>query len=419
MTDNPIPVHSHRLANGLTVAVSPDNSTAMAAVNVLYDVGARDEKRSLTGLAHLFEHLMFGGSEHAPDFDGHLEAAGGRSNAWTSNDFTNFYLTLPAQNLATAFHLESDRMAFLSLGDKALDVQRGVVIEEFKQQCLDRPYGNLFHRLRSLVYSPEHPYSWPVIGLEPEHIARVSRAEALAWYEEHYCPSRAIIAVTGRVDPDEVFALAEHWFGDIAGGTPSARQLASPGFPRTDVVEEMRGQVPSTIITIAVPMDSYGTRGYHAADAITDLLAAGLSSRFATRLVHGAGRGIINAADASITGNEHEGLLLLNARLAGNSDADIEKARRLLEEEALRLCNPGEIGEREWQRMQNNFEATFCFGNTGYMSRASNLAMAVFHDEDINATVTNRRKLDPSDVVAEAEKLFVNTPKVTVVYRPA
>lgn len=416
--NNTIPVFAKQLHNGLTVAVSPDKGTAMAAVNVLYNVGARDENRSRTGLAHLFEHLMFGGSAHVPDFDSNLEAAGGRSNAWTSNDFTNFYLSLPAQNLATAFHIESDRMAFLSLGDKALDVQRGVVIEEFKQQCLDRPYGNLFHRLRSLVYAPEHPYSWPVIGLEPEHIAQVSRAEALAWYNEHYCPSRAIMAVTGRVEPEQVFDLAEQWFGDIPSGTPAERHMPLPGFPEDDVVEEMRGNVPSALITVAVPMAAYGSTAYHAADAITDLLAAGRASRFSSRLVHGAGRGIVTQADASIMGSEHEGMLIITARPADNSDECIMRARDLLNREAAALCVPGSIDEREWQRMQNNFEATFCFGNTGYLQRASNLAAAVYHGEDINATVANRRRLTPDDVTAEARRLFMDTPKVTVVYRP-
>lgn len=414
-----IPVHKHVLSNGLTVVVSPDNTTAMVAVNILYDVGARDESRKCTGLAHLFEHLMFGGSKHVADFDAELEAAGGRSNAWTSNDFTNFYLTLPAQNLATAFHLESDRMGWLSLTERALEVQKGVVIEEFKQQCLDRPYGNMFHRLRALCYSSDHPYSWPVLGLEPSHISRVCREDATAWYTKHYCPHKAILTVSGRVEPQQVFDMAELWFGDIAPGEPACRRHIAPGFPSAEITEEMHGQAPQTMIVKAVPMSAYGTEAYYAADAITDLLSAGRASRFNMKLVHGIGRGIITAADASILGSEDAGLLLITAHTASDSDSCIARARNLIDEELRRICTPGNISAHEWQRMQNNFEATFGFGNNSCLSRAGNLSMAVYHGEDINDTVRSRRMMNPCTVEEQARILFERTPAVNLIYRPA
>ncbi len=208
-------VNRHTLANGLRIVHSPDTTTAMVGVNILYNVGARDERRNLTGMAHLFEHLMFGGSENIPDFDAELEFAGGSSNAWTSNDLTNFYLSIPAQNVETAFHLESDRMMALSFDPHSLDVQKGVVIEEFKQQCLDRPYGRLMHTLREALYSPAHPYSWPVIGIEPDHIARVKMTDVKDWFYSHYAPNNAILAVTGNIAFDRVVELAEKWFGTI------------------------------------------------------------------------------------------------------------------------------------------------------------------------------------------------------------
>lgn len=223
------------LSNGLRVVHSYDPGTAMVAMNVLYDVGARDERRSLTGMAHLFEHLMFGGSVNIPSYDDEIERAGGNDNAWTSNDFTNFYLNIPAQNVETAFRLESDRMLALAFSERALEVQKSVVIEEFKQQCLDRPYGRLYHHLRAAVYSPEHPYSWPVIGLKPEHIASVTMDDVKSWFYRHYAPNNAILSVAGNITFERTVELAEKWFGDIPRRDIEPRRLPAPGFPTADV----------------------------------------------------------------------------------------------------------------------------------------------------------------------------------------
>lgn len=413
-----IDIRKHTLANGLRVVVSPDTTTAMAAVNLLYDVGSRDERRGLTGLAHLFEHLMFGPTEHVPDFDAEVENAGGRSNAWTSNDFTNFYVTLPAQNLRTVMRLESDRMAFLKVDDRSLQVQRGVVVEEFKQQCLDRPYGDLYHRIRAAMYSPEHPYSWPTIGLVPEHVAGVRQTDAEAWYRSHYCPQRAILAVSGRVDPQEVFDLVEEWFGEFPSGTSAERHMPPAGFPSRDIYEEVVTPAPVPLISMAYPMAAYGQKGYDAADAITDLLSAGRASRFVNNLVQGSAQGLISSADASIVGSEHEGMLIMTASLTSNSDADLARARRLILDEARRLADSSDITDHEWERMLTTYESTFRFGNTGYLSRATNLALAEYHGENINATVEKRRSLSKEEVSALAEDMFGHTPSATIVYRP-
>ncbi len=413
-----IPVRHHTLANGLRMVHSYDPTTAMAAVNILYNVGSRDESRHRTGMAHLFEHLMFGGSANVPSFDGELENAGGKSNAWTSPDFTNFYDTLPAQNIATAFHIESDRMLALDFSERSLEVQRGVVIEEFKQTCLNRPYGDISHHLRRLAYAENHPYAWPTIGLEPEHIASVTLDDVKSWFYSHYAPDNAILSVTGRVEFDRAVELAERWFADIPRRNIQPRRIPAPGFPRESIVETVYGRVPQPMVVMAFPMDSYGTERYYAADTVTDLLAAGRASRFVRRLVYGPAEGIFASADASIIGSEHEGLLLLTARVADNDDSTISRACELLLAEARAIAGPANIGKREYERTINNFEATFRFGNIDYLSKATNLALAEYHGEDINATVAARRSLRPEAVAAEADRLFNRTPFVTLVYRP-
>lgn len=414
---NDIAVNRHTFANGLRLVHSPDPYTAMAAVNILYDTGARDENRGRTGLAHLFEHLMFGGSVHVPAFDKVLEAAGGRSNAWTSNDFTNFYDTLPAVNLDTALYLESDRMLSPAFSEQSLAVQRGVVVEEFKQQCLDRPYGDFFHRLRALAYAPEHPYSWPVIGLEPEHVATADMACVKEWFYHHYAPNNAVVAITGNVDFDTACRRVEHWFADVPRRDVPARPCIDPGFPSADRVETVEGSAPVPLIAIAYPMEAYGEPGYFAADTLTDILSVGRAARLRTRLVNGTARGLITDADASVIGSEGPGLLLLTARVAASDDASIERARTLLVDEARRLAAPGDITGAELERTLNNFEATFRFSNTGYLARASNLALAEMHGEDINATVTDRRRLTPADLQRTAASIFLDTPSATIIYR--
>jgi len=411
-------VNRASLPNGLRIVHSPDCGTAMVAVNVLYNVGSRDEQRSLTGIAHLFEHLMFGGSAHVRSFDVELQAAGGKSNAWTSNDFTNFYLTLPRQNIETAFHLESDRMLSPALSRDSVEIQKGVVTEEFKQQCLDRPYGDLFHHLRRLCYAPEHAYSWPTLGLTPEHVAKVTEDDAAAWFSRHYGPDNAILAVTGNIDFDTVVRLSEKWFADIPPRDIAPRHMPAPGFPTENVYEEIRGDVPLPIIVLAIPMSAYGTEAYFAADAITDLLSAGRAAHFNTDLLYGRHRGMFSSADASVTGSEHEGLLLLTARLTDNKDSSIADAREILLDEARKLTLTEGIGVRELERSFNNFEATFHLSNIDYASKAANIAMAEFHKEDINSTVSERRRLTADRISAEADKLFNHTPLVTLAYRP-
>lgn len=407
----------YKLDNGLRVIHSYDPTTVMVAVDVLYNTGARDESRSLTGIAHLFEHLMFGGSVNIPQFDRELENAGGVSNAWTSNDFTNFFETVPAVNAETLFHLESDRMLGLAFKPEALEVQRSVVIEEFKQQCLNRPYGDLMHGLRDALYSPSHPYSWPVIGLEPAHIASVTDEDVRHWFYSHYAPNNAVLAIAGNLPYDRGRRMVEKWFGDIPSRSIAPRCLPEPGFPVKDIVREMRGRVPYPNVVTAIPMDAYGTHDYRVADCITDILSAGRSSRMMQNLILG-GDGSIIEADASVAGAEEPGFMILSARTSEDSDEALARAAAALRDQLAQLAMPGNVSAYELERTLNRFESTFLLSNLDPLSKAQNLAMAEMHGEDINDTVARQRLITTADIARVATGLL-ERPSVTVRYRPA
>ena len=409
-------VEKHTLANGLRVVAVHNPQSAMAVVDVLYDVGSRDESRALTGMAHLFEHLMFGGSVNVPSFDAELEGAGGKSNAWTSLDFTNFYDVLPARNIATAFHLESDRMLALDFERTTLEVQRSVVIEEFKQRCLNSPYGDLSHRLREVAYAAEHPYSWPTIGLTPEHIAAVTEENVKSWFYSHYAPNNAILTVTSPLPAAEVFGLADEWFADIPRREIKRRSLPEPGFPADGAVVDVRGRAPQPRVMVVYPMDHYGTDDYFAADTITDILAYGPSSRMQRRLVDGPLAGFFAGADASITGSEHHGLLLLNAMITDDSDAGCRRAAALLREQFETLAKEGDISEAELERTLNNFEASYRMENVSAMARTLTEAMAEYHDEVPAEMIARRRTLTRAALAATAARMAEREP-ITLIYR--
>lgn len=409
-----INVSRHQLPNGLKIVHSYDGATAMVAVNLLYGVGARNESPDLTGMAHLFEHLMFGGSANIPDFDANIELAGGKNNAWTSNDFTNFYDIIPAQNVETAFWLESDRMMALAFSDKALEVQRSVVIEEFKQQCLNRPYGDESHYLRRAAYSA-HPYQWPVIGKEIGHIEKVTQDDVRDFFYRHYGPDNAILSVAGNITFEETIRLAEKWFGPI----PSIgfKKPALPAEPEqiAPKICEATGRVPATDIIVAYKMEGYGTEQYFAADLITDLLANGQSSRFYRNLL--VATDIFSAVDASIVGSEDPGLLLVHARLAEEGAEAEARAMEAMHDEIKRLteCH---VSEHELARALNRMESAQMFENLSYMAKAQNLALAEYHSEDINARMDIYRALTPEAIADHASRIFRPENATTLFYRP-
>ncbi len=411
----------HTLANGLRVVHSRDEATAMVCLDVLYGVGGRDEEPEKTCIAHLFEHLMFGPSVHIPDYDGTLTAAGGRSNAWTSNDFTNFYAIAPAHNVETLFYLESDRMLSPAFDSESLRVQRSVVTEEFKQQCLNRPYGVTGHALAKMMYPPTHTYSWPVIGKEPAHIAAITSEDTHRWFERHYTPSNAVVAVTGNIGRDEAFALADKWFGDIprrdAVATPP---MAVPALTSAPWVRCDDASVPATAITMAWLTDPYGTTDYTAADAITDALAAGAASRLYRRLIID-GDGTFSGVDASITGSEGPGLLVVSGRLSADGYADDDTCRRAAEillSECNLLYGSDGVSEAELERLQNRQRASFRLDGLDYVGRAAALALAVYHRETPDAQLRRYCALTTADMRRVAQQLFSNSLHGTLIVGP-
>ncbi len=411
-----IPYTTFNLNNGLRVVHSYDPESAMVVLNTLYDTGARDENSELTGIAHLFEHLMFSGSVNVPSFDRQMELAGGHNNAATGSDFTIFYDVVPAQNAETAFYLESDRMLQLAFSQKGLDVQRHVVVEEFKEVCLNRPYGTLMHHLRPLLYK-EHPYRWPVIGLEPGHVEKVTMEDVRKWFYSHYAPNNAILAVVGNITLERTKELAEKWYGSIPNRHVEARKLTDDPWPTIPQCEVLVENVPQTMIAIGYRMDEYGTQGYYAADAITDILAAGQSSRYFQRLVMGSD--LFTQADAMITGSVHSGFVLLCGMITRDDDASIEQAQEMMIGQARQLAQEGNVSEYELERTKNRYESTFTFDNMSLITRAQNLAQAVYYGEDINENVPRYRSLTLEDITSTAEKIFEDHAPATVIYRPS
>lgn len=404
----------HALDNGLRIAHHFDDTITHVVLNTLYDVGARDERPELTGMAHLFEHLMFGGSVNVPDFDGAVEKAGGTDNAWTSNDFTNFYTVVPAVNVETAFWVESDRMLSLAFTPESLDVQRKVVMEEFKQTCLNRPYGDMGHRLRALLYT-RHPYRYPTIGRELSHIERVTMDDVKAFFYSHYAPNNAVLAVTGPISLDRTLRLAEKWYGSIPRRNVTSRKYgAEPDItaPREEVVT---APVPQTRIVIAMLMDAADDPDYPAADLITDILASGQSARFNRRLVMGTD--LFTHADASVSGSEERGFIMVNAALRADSPEATRKAKDLLWNELDRLTTD-EVSGYELQRALNRFESNRIFSQTNFLSMTAQLAKSVMTGRDINAEVELYRAVTPRQIKRVASRLLRRQGAATLVYQP-
>lgn len=410
-----IPYSTFTLSNGLRVIHHHDPSAPLATVNLLYNVGSRDENPERTGLAHLFEHLMFGGSANVPDFDGTLEMAGGTNNAWTSNDFTNFYDEVPPVNLSTALRAEADRMEQLLLTDRSLDVQRKVVIEEFRQVCLNKPYGDFGHKLRPVVYRV-HPYRIPTIGLKPEHIAEASADEIRSFYRSHYAPNNAVLAIAGPVTLEQTREEVERWFGPL-----ERREIAPRTYAQEPPVEEARREivvepVPQTIISICFPMSAYFAPGYREADLITDVLASGNSSRFYQELVMGTD--LFTSADAAITGSDEPGFLKVSGSLRGNTDADIARAEAALWSQIERMATHGPT-DYEVERALNRFESRYMLSSVSCRNKALALATGAMQGVDVNSQVPVYRQATAEGIAAEAVRILRPERSCTLIYRAA
>lgn len=400
------------LDNGLRVVHNYDPDTAMVAVNTLFDVGSRDETKGKTGLAHLIEHLMFGGSEHVADFDAEMERAGGVNNAFTSCDFTNYYDLAPAANIESLLWLESDRLLSPAFTETLLETQRSVVIEEFKQTHLNRPFGDLWHRLRALAYKT-HPYSVPTIGADIEDIRGLGMEDVKTFFFSHYAPNNAVLGISGNIELSRCRELVEKWYADVPRRDIAPRHY-EPEAPLEGVREEtVTGSVPCGMVVLAFPMAGYGGDGYVECDLLTDILASGRSARLTQTLMRNE---IFAQADASIVGSEEPGLLMIRARLAEGMENCVAEAQGLMIEQAVALRN---ITAAERDRAVNRFASNNAFGLLGVAQRAEALAQAVMHGEDINAREALYRAVSVESLRRVAERVADPSRMCVLRYLPA
>ncbi|MCF8336815.1 MAG: insulinase family protein [Bacteroidales bacterium] len=363
-----IPFEKFTLDNGLKVIVNHDPTTPIITVDVLYNVGSKDEDPDKTGFAHLFEHLMFGGSRNIPDYDTPLEKVGGENNAFTNTDITNFFLSIPKPNLETAFWLESDRMLDLAISEKKLENQKSVVSEEYRQRYINQPYGDTMLHLRPLVYK-KHPYRWPTIGRDINHIEKATLDDVKAFYEKFYNPNNAILSLSGNITADEARPLIEKWFGPIPSGANHSRSL-----PRESPQKEKRfhkevRDVPHHHFYKAYRMVARNHKDFFVYDLISDILANGDSSRLHQKLVKE--KNIFSNIDAYITGEIEPGMLIISGNIANGSSA--EEAEKAVDEELERLKNEP-VGDSELQKVKNKAEATMEFGKLSSLNKAYLLA---------------------------------------------
>ena len=398
-----IRIQRHVLPNGLRIVHHENASTQMVALNLLYDVGARDEHPEHTGFAHLFEHLMFGGSVNIPDYDTPVQNAGGENNAWTNNDITNYYITLPRQNCEIGFWLESDRMLSLDFNPQSLEVQRQVVIEEFKQRNLNQPYGDVSHLMRELSYQV-HPYRWPTIGKDISHIANATLDEVKDFFFRFYAPNNAILAVTGHISFEETVALAEKWFGPIPARDVKARRL--PAEPRQTAQRRLRIErnVPVDALYMSFHMGNRLSREYYVCDLLSDLLSNGRSSRLIRSLVQE--QQLFSSVDAYIQGSIDEGLLQISGKLSEGISLGEGEAAVWKELERLKTVP---VTYEELEKVKNRYEAEQIFSNMNYLNVANNLAFfeLLGNAGRINEEVGHYRSITAEEIRETATRLFV------------
>ncbi|MDP2423225.1 MAG: pitrilysin family protein [Bacteroidales bacterium] len=402
-----------QLDNGLKVLVHQDFTTPIVAINVLYDVGARDENPSKTGFAHLFEHLMFGGSINIPRYDGPLERAGGENNAFTSNDITSYYVTLPRPNIETALWLESDRMLDLAFSKKSLRVQRNVVMEEFRQTHLNQPYGDAWLLLRPLAYRT-HPYRWATIGADIQHIASATMPDVKDFYKRFYHPGNAILTVAGPVETEEIHILCRKWFGNIPVGPPNVRQLPHEA-PQTEARHlEVAREVPHHAIYKAWHMPGRFDANYKVADIVSDLLSAGDSSRLFVELVKK--QQLFSDIEAYISGSIDPGLIVVTGKLING--VTLQEAETAIESELSKLRKQP-ISERELQKVKNRFESMTLFSEMKVLEKTLNLSYYELLGDAtmINTEVQKYQQINAGQVRAFAQQTFVPTNCSTLHYK--
>lgn len=391
-----------KLANGLTVIIHEDKSTPMVAVNVVYNVGSKYEEPDKTGFAHLFEHLMFGGSINIPDFDDHIQDAGGENNAFTNTDLTNFYEVLPAENIETALWLESDRMLQLRFSKKSLDTQKKVVIEEFKETCLNEPYGDMWHHLSRLCYKV-HPYQWPTIGKDMSHIAEATLDEVKTFFYHYYRPDNAVLVLAGNIDVKKGIELVEKWFGSIpAGHYTKPNYLYEP--PQIEFRQDiLRQDVPHDAVYQGYHMAGRMDDGFYACDLLSDVLANGRSSRFYQRLYKE--QELFSTIDAFISGTVDPGLFIIEGKTMPG--ILMEKAKKAIKLE-LDILKNDLISEQELSKLKNSVESSLLYSEVSVLNKAISLAyFEVLGDADmINIEAERYHNVTAEDIRNAAQQVF-------------
>lgn len=401
------------LANGLQVYFHEDKTTPIAAVNLLYNVGSKDEDEQKTGFAHLFEHLMFGGSQNIPSYDEALQKVGGENNAFTSPDLTNYYITLPVVNLETAFWLESDRMMSLSFDPEVLEVQRKVVIEEFKQRYLNQPYGDVWLKLRPLAYQ-SHPYRWATIGKEVSHIENATLEDVKSFFYKYYRPNNAILVVGGNTTFENVQHLAEKWFGDIPAGENFLRNIPKEQ-PQTEArLEVVEADVPLDAIYKAYHMPDKNNPDYFAIDLLSDVLGRGKSSRLYTKLVKE--NPMFNSISAYLTGSNDPGLLVIQGNL--NKGIKIEDAEQEIEKIIAEFQSKG-MEEQELEKVKNKAESSLLFSEVELLNRAMNLAFGAIQGNAnrINEESALIQAVTTQDIRSQAQNILRKENCSTLYYK--
>jgi zinc protease len=403
------------LDNGLQVFVHEDESTPMAAVNILYNVGSRDEDPSKTGFAHLFEHLMFGGSQNIASYDEPLQKVGGENNAFTSPDITNYYITLPAANLETAFWLESDRMLSLSFDPQVLDVQQKVVIEEFKQRYLNQPYGDVWLKLRPLAYQ-QHPYRWATIGKDISHIENATLDDVKSFFFKYYLPNNAILVVAGNVTVEQVKQLCAKWFAPIPAGAPYVRQL--PTEPKQTEARKLEtsAKVPLNGLYKAYHMPGRFDTSFYTADLLGDILGRSKSSRLYQQLLRT--NPLFSSVNAYITASIDPGLLVIQGNL--NKGVSLEEADAAVESVVQAFIDQV-VPEEELAKVKNQAEATLAFSEVELLNRAMNLAYAANagNPDLVNQEAAQIQSVTPDGLQTMARELLRKDNCSTLYYRQA
>ena len=407
-----IPYTKKILPNGLTVVVNRDRASKLAAVNILYKVGARNEDPRRTGFAHLFEHLMFRGTREIPNFDLPVQMASGDNNAFTNNDYTDFYITLPKDNLETALWLESDRMEGLDITPEKLEAEKRVVIEEFRQRYLNQPYGDQPMLLRALAYKV-HPYRWAAIGLTTDHIAEATLEDVEAFYRTHYRPSNAVLSISADIEEERMLELAEKWFAPLADRPADAAPIPQEPAQTEARREEVERDVPAPTVTVAYHMGGRTDAGFYTADLVSDLLAGGDSGRLYTHLVKE--RRLLSSVNAYVTGDVDPGLFVFTGQLLpGVTPEEAEAAFR----EEIETLQTASAAAREIEKVKNKFEANTLFGELNVMNKAMNLGFYEMLGDLalINREVGLYRAVGDDDIRSFSSRTFRPENSSTLIY---